>query len=70
MAIRVAAINTYRRYSEPDGTPGEQQRRAERRTPGHDRRRAERRKPEQDALERLTAELRASFVFDATGRQD
>lgn len=63
MVIRVAPVNTYRMYIETGGKPAKQERGADRRQPGRDRRRAERRKPEQDALQRLTAELRESFAF-------
>jgi hypothetical protein len=60
MAIRVAAINTYRMYIEPGSTPGERrQSDGERRKAGSDRRRRD-----ENAAERVTAELRKSFLFE------
>jgi hypothetical protein len=76
MAIRVAAINTYRMYIEPGSAPAEpeparrqSERRlasGDRRQPGAERRKAssDRRRRDENAAERVTAELRKSFLFD------
>src|SRR5688572_1237170 len=76
MAIRVAAINTYRMYIEPGGVPGEPEpagRQSERRLAPGDRRqpdaerrkaRSDRRRRDENAAERVTTELRKSFLFE------
>ena len=77
MIIRVAAVNTYRMYIEPGSTPGEPEpagQQANRRSAAGDRRltnvdrrksKSDHRRRDENAIEKVTAELRKSFLFES-----
>lgn len=70
MIIRVAAVNTYRMYIEPGSIPGGPEpagQQANRRSAAGDRRKSksDRRRRDENAVEKVTAELRESFLFES-----